>query len=145
VAEDPPRGLTSSQPAPRGLEVRTPPGRIRGVYTTRPIDAEEVVEVAPTLLIDEAACLLIDRTPLGDYYFVWPKGGQGGQGGAVAFGYASLYNHSYRPNLDYHRDYAAGTLVFTALRVIAAGEQLTINYNGSPGDSSPVWFEPEGT
>ncbi|HEX8201623.1 MAG TPA: SET domain-containing protein [Isosphaeraceae bacterium] len=131
-----------SQPAPRGLEVRTPPGRVRGVYTTHPIAAGEVVEVAPTLLIDASECLLIDQTALADYYFVWPKGGQGG---AIAFGYASLYNHSYRPNVDYHRDHAAQTLVFTALRAIAAGEQLTINYNGSPGDLTPVWFEPDGT
>jgi SET domain-containing protein len=140
VAEALPPEPPWSQPAPRGLEVRTPPGRIRGVYATRPIAAGEVVEIAPTLLFDEPTRLLIEQTPLRHYYFVWAEEGQGG---AIAFGYASLYNHSYCPNLDFHRDYAAGTLVFTALRDVAPGEPLTINYNGFPDDPAPLWFEPD--
>ena len=138
MAESRPDPSAASQEAPRGLEIRTPPGRIRGIYTTRPIAAGEVVEIAPTLLIDEAECLQIDQTVVGEYYFVWPEGGKGG---AIAFGFGSLYNHSYRPNVVYHRDYAAQTLVFTALRAIAPGEQLTINYNGSTDNPDPVWFD----
>ncbi len=31
--------------------------------------------------------------------------------------------------------------IFTALRDIAPGEEITVNYNGSPEDQSAVWFE----
>jgi hypothetical protein len=58
-------------------------------------------------------------------------------------GYGSLYNHSYRPNARYV-DLAGRTKVFTALRDIAAGEEITVNYNGEPGDVTPVGFEVEG-
>ena len=30
---------------------------------------------------------------------------------------------------------------FKALRDIAAGEEITVNYNREPQDRSPVWFE----
>jgi SET domain-containing protein len=139
VAATQPPDATAAQAAPCGLEVRTPPGRIRGVYATRPIAAGEVVEAAPTLLIDESAARLMDQTPLAHYYFEWSDDGPSW---AFLFGFGMLYNHSFRPNLDFHRDYDARTIIFTALRDIAPGEQLTINYNGFPDDGSPLWFEP---
>jgi SET domain-containing protein len=55
-------------------------------------------------------------------------------------GYGSLYNHSYRPNARYV-DLAGRTKLFTAIRDIAAGEEITVNYNGEPGDETPVGFE----
>jgi SET domain-containing protein len=59
---------------------------------------------------------------------------------ALALGYGSLYNHSYRPNARYDDD-AQAAMVFLALRSIAAGEEITINYNGDPEDRAPVGFE----
>jgi len=59
---------------------------------------------------------------------------------ALGLGYASIYNHSYEPNARYARE-APDVLVFTAVRDIAAGEEVTINYHGEPGDRRPVDFE----
>ncbi len=59
---------------------------------------------------------------------------------ALALGYGSLYNHSYEPNARYEAS-RRRTKIFVALRKIATGEEITINYNGEPGDRSPVWFE----
>jgi SET domain-containing protein len=59
---------------------------------------------------------------------------------AVALGYGSLYNHSYTPNARYD-DESPQIKIFTAIREIAAGEEITINYNGEPSDESPVWFK----
>jgi uncharacterized protein len=59
---------------------------------------------------------------------------------AVVLGYGSLYNHSYKPNA-YYRDRRNRVKEFIALRDIAAGEEITINYNGSPHDPSDVGFE----
>ena len=33
------------------------------------------------------------------------------------------------------------TKLFTALRAIEPGEEITVNYNGDPEDGSPVGFE----
>ena len=38
-------------------------------------------------------------------------------------------------------DRAGRTKLFTALRDIAAGEEITVNYNGEPDDETPVGFE----
>ena len=59
---------------------------------------------------------------------------------ALALGYGSLYNHSYQPNARYD-DESGQTKVFTAIRDIEAGEEITVNYNGEPEDESPVGFE----
>ena len=32
-------------------------------------------------------------------------------------------------------------MTFTALRPIEAGEEITVNYNGSPDDPAPVGFK----
>ena len=59
---------------------------------------------------------------------------------ALALGFGSLYNHSYRPNARYD-DVGRQAKAFTALRDIAAGEEVTVNYNGEPGLRRRVWFE----
>src|SRR3954454_24565579 len=70
-----------------------------------------------------------------DYCFAWGPGTV-----ALALGYGSLYNHSYRPNARYD-DVGPRTKTFTALRDIARGEEVTVNYNGKPGGRARVWFD----
>jgi uncharacterized protein len=53
---------------------------------------------------------------------------------------AFTHNHSYRPNARYE-DVWPQTKEFTALRDIAPGEEITVNYNGKPKSRSAVWFE----
>jgi SET domain-containing protein len=52
----------------------------------------------------------------------------------------SLYNHSYTPNAVYAKQYDQLIITYTALRDIAAGEEILINYNGRPDDLDPLWF-----
>ena len=59
---------------------------------------------------------------------------------ALALGYGSLYNHSFRPNARYD-DVGPQTKEFTAMRDIAPGEEITVNYNGEPTSRAAVWFE----
>ena len=72
---------------------------------------------------------------LNKYFYIWNRNAV-----AVSLGYGSLYNHSYRPNARYV-DLAGRTKLFTAIRDIAAGEEITVNYNGEPEDETPVGFE----
>jgi SET domain-containing protein len=117
------------------IEVRAVRGKGRGVFARRPIGAGEVIERVPVLLVD--AQDLRDRDGwigLASYCFLWDTGRY-----ALALGYGSLYNHSYLPNARYD-DAGRMTKVFTALRDIAAGEEITVNYNGDPDDRAPVGF-----
>jgi hypothetical protein len=58
---------------------------------------------------------------------------------ALALGFGSLYNHSYKPNARYD-DAPSQVKEFRALRDIKAGEEITINYNGAEDIMDPVEF-----
>ncbi len=72
---------------------------------------------------------------LSEYVFAWGK-----KTVALALGYGSLYNHSYKPNARYEDD-GQQTKVYIAIKAISAGEEVTINYNGEPRNKSPLWFD----
>ena len=115
------------------IEVKLVKGKGRGVFALKPIAKGEVVERVPVLVF---AAEENDENPvLGHYVFAWGRGTV-----ALALGYGSLYNHSYRPNCRYD-DVGRQTKVFTAIRDIKEGEELTINYHGSPERNDPVEFE----
>jgi hypothetical protein len=76
---------------------------------------------------------------LSDYYFLWRKDPPEL---AIALGNGSLFNHSFAPNAHFERDLPRTRILFRALRDIAKGEEITVNYNGEPDDPEPVWFEP---
>ncbi len=65
----------------------------------------------------------------------------GAHAAAIVLGYGSIYNHSYVPNVLYFRKFDERVMEYVALRIIAAGEEITINHNGNPDDRTPVWFE----
>lgn len=117
------------------IEVRRTLGKGRGVFARTPIPAGTVFERAPVLVIPAVE---IDENPydtvITRYCFQW-----GRESVAIVLGYGSLYNHSYQPNA-YYRDRRSRIKEFVALRDIAAGEEITINYNGSPHDPSEVGF-----
>lgn len=61
-----------------------------------------------------------------------------------ALGWGGMYNHANPANLRYAGIADSLCLTFTAARDIQAGEELTINYNGSKGDVTSDrdnWFE----
>jgi SET domain-containing protein len=117
------------------IEVREVRGKGRGVFARRGIREGEVIERTPVLVLDVGE--LDEATAIAGLWthcFLWGRGKV-----ALALGYGSLYNHSYQPNARYD-DVGRRTKVFTALRDIDQGEEITVNYNGSPHDLSPVGF-----
>lgn len=127
------------------LEIRSDPVKGRGVFAVAPIAAGTLIEAAPVILVPPAQCPLIDQTILHDYYFDWdsdgepdgsPKGASAGEGrGAVALGLVALCNHSRRPRARVRRNVGQCTLDLIALVNIAAGDEVTIDYN------CRLWFQ----
>lgn len=115
------------------------PGKGLGMFTDETIPADTIIETAPVIIMTGEERKLLDQTRLHDYIFEWTPEGQNLC--CMAQGYISLYNHSYTSNCEYLMDYDAGTMHIFTVREIAAGEEVTINYNGDWNDSKPVWFE----
>jgi uncharacterized protein len=107
-------------------------GKGRGVFARRAIAAGTVIEVVPVLTLPADD---VEATALAGHCFVWSRGTVG-----LPLGYGALYNHSYAPNAECV-DRAPRTKLFRAVRDIAAGEEITINYNGERDDRSDVGFE----
>lgn len=118
------------------IEVKQVKGKGRGVFARRPIPEGAVIERVPVLVLPfDDIKNRTDWTDLAGYCFLWGEGTV-----ALALGYGSLYNHSFRPNARYD-DVPPRSKVFRALRAIEAGEEITVNYNGDPADLSPLDFE----
>jgi hypothetical protein len=127
-----------SQLRPRPLAIRETLHAGRGVFAAGSIGEGEVIEECPVVLVHPPHVQALIPGPLGDYFFWW--GGEG-HSAAVALGYGSLYNHAVHPNAWFVRKFEARTILFFALRPIVEGEEITINYNNTPGDPTPLWFE----
>jgi uncharacterized protein len=113
-------------------------GKGRGVVACRPIREGETIERPPVIVIPASDVAKIRETRLKGYYFEW---GDDYRQGAIALGYGSLYNHSYSPNARYEFGDDEECLAFIALRDIAAGEEITINYNNlGESASHPLHF-----
>jgi SET domain-containing protein len=52
-----------------------------------------------------------------------------------------MYNHSYNANCEYEMDYDENTIAVKTIKKINVGEELFINYNATPDDATPVWFD----
>ena len=110
----------------------------RGVFTGEPLEAGDLIEICPVIVLPEKDLPVIHTTKLHDYYFLW---GDDQQQCAIALGYGSLYNHAYEPNARYLLDYEHQTIDFYCIKNIAAGEEITVNYNGEPEVKTLVWFD----
>ena len=110
----------------------------RGVFTSEPIEADTVIEIAPVIVMSKEDRKLLDQTLLHDYIFEW---GRNQQQCCMALGYVPVYNHSYQSNCEYEMDFNAEIITITAVRFIQQGEELFINYNGTWNDSKRVWFD----
>jgi SET domain-containing protein len=120
------------------LYIQDVPGKGRGVFTDQEIPENTIIEVSPVLVMDAAARAFLDHTTLHDYIFEW---GSEKPQCCVAWGYVSLYNHSYAANCDYFMDFENNIITIETVNEIKAGEELTINYNGDWNEVKPVWFD----
>ncbi len=116
----------------------------RGVFARRPIAAGTIFERVPVVIFPRAQ--VFDKTDvprpeclLTWYVYEWSLE-QGEPLVAVAFGYGSLYNHSYQPNAIYRLE-APDAIAYVAIRHIEANEEIMLNYNGEPDDNTPVEFD----
>ena len=110
----------------------------RGVFTSEPIAADTVVEIAPVIVMSGEERKLLDQTLLHDYIFEW--GGDRNQC-CMALGYVPMYNHSYKSNCEYEMEFDEAIIRVRTVRAIQAGEELFINYNGTWNDDTKLWFE----
>jgi SET domain-containing protein len=100
------------------IAVRRSPLHRWGVFATAPIAKHEVLEEAPYYCVPKAE--LAASEPY-SYYFTDDTSIFGG-------GMAGFYNHSEAPNTDHEIDRVNELMRHYALRDIAAGEELTLNY-----------------
>ena len=112
----------------------------RGVFTSAGITANSVIEIAPVVVMSHDERKLLDQTLLHDYIFEW---GEDTQECCLALGWVSVYNHSYTSNCTYYMDYDEKTITIQTIRKIKAGEELTINYNGTWNNDKKIWFDAE--
>ncbi|HEY2589559.1 MAG TPA: SET domain-containing protein [Tepidisphaeraceae bacterium] len=117
----------------------------RGVFAVRDIPAGAVIERAPVLLIPREQ--VFGDSPearrgarISWYVFDW-KGITKRNYVALVLGYGSIYNHSLTPNARCEPE-PPDVMGFHATRDIAAGEEITINYNDGFPDSRSLGFDP---
>jgi len=94
-----------------------------GLFADRRIVKGELIEKSPVLILNKQEIEAIKQTILAQYYFCWKDDG------AIAFGYGSIFNHSYNSNVDFTTNYTNNTIDYVASRNIKKGEELTINYD----------------
>ncbi len=107
----------------------------RGLFATRDIKKDELIEVSPVVISLSSEWKYLKKTVLFYYCFYW-----GEDDTAIALGLGSLFNHSYTPNVTFYNNEENQSIDFYALEDIKEGEELTINYNGDTDDHSPLWF-----
>lgn len=118
------------------IELRNVPGKGRAVFATQDISEGDEIERVPVLVMPANDALHDDISDLlAHYVFEWEEGTVG-----LALGFGSMYNHSYTANARYD-DVGKQTKLYTAVRDIEAGEEITINYNGEEGNTTDVGFE----
>ena len=146
-ADEPAASLVAPSPRVFALgEVRpTGDATIRGVYAPRALQAGEIVEVCPVVLLPGPFTAL--SWHVRRITFPWCLLTGEGDAHAIAYGYGGIYNHANPANLRYSALADIGCLQFTAARPIQEGEELTINFNSLTGEVSSqadTWFQQLG-
>jgi SET domain-containing protein len=120
-----------------GLYITYSDGKGKGVFTSQDIEKGAVIEVCPVIIIPKAELPIIHKTVLHDYYFLW---GHDLTDCAIALGFGSIYNHETMPNANFILDIEQQTIDIEAIKDIAAGDEITLNYHGEPGNEDKLWF-----
>ncbi|MEK7168952.1 MAG: SET domain-containing protein-lysine N-methyltransferase [Patescibacteria group bacterium] len=109
-----------------------------GIFADEDIEKGELIEKAPLLLMSVKEFEHIKKTKLYYYFFEYTN-----KHFAIALGYGSLYNHSYRPNARYLYNYKNKHFKIVAIKGIKKGEEILFNYNYYPDDQTPLddWYK----
>jgi uncharacterized protein len=130
--------LTSDDPNSRNALIRRVRGRGRCVFARRKIAAGELIERAPVIVVPKKQWSHLRKTILEEYAFDW---GEKDEDSVIALGYVSIYAHSYSPNAKLEQLTDDFLMEVTALKAIAPGQEITINYNGDPENRDALWFK----
>lgn len=117
------------------VTVRPSPVEGRGVFTTRPVRAGEVLDVAPVIVLPAAQRALLDRTDLSGRYWDWDGDG------ALAMGPISFTNHARPGNARWERDDEARTMALIAEVDLPADVEVFVDYLAD-ADGDELWFDP---
>lgn len=114
------------------------PNAGRGVFAIRNIKKGEIIEICPVIEISKDDAHRVNETKLVTYIFYL---GKKKDQSIIALGYGSIYNHSYKPNAKYVREYKQRTIKFTAIGNIKKNMEITVNYNQGNRKKYPLWFD----
>jgi uncharacterized protein len=103
------------------LAVRRSPLHRWGVFATAPIAKHEVLEEAPYACVPKKQ---LAKAPACETYSYYLDDATS----ILGFGLAPLYNHHDTPNASHEIDQVNELMRHYALRDIAAGEEITLNY-----------------
>lgn len=103
----------------------------KGVYTTKNIPCDTVIERAHGIILkNRDRCGIIQN-----YDFEIDN-----KTTLLGFGFASIYNHSPHPNVEYELNPKESCIEFKTTRNIKAGEELYVSYESGAND----WFRERG-
>ncbi len=122
---------------PGGISIQQSNIHGRGVFACRKFKSGTVIETAPLILLSATDKAFLQGTSLFSYYFLIENADTPA---ALGLGYSSVYNHSYDPNAEYTINLKNATLVIKACKTIFPNHEITLNYNGSVNDTTPVYF-----
>jgi len=118
--------------------IKNAEGKGRGVFAANDFQRGEVIERSPVIEFAKETWAKLEDTVFYPYCYFW---GEKLEDGALALGVGSLFNHSYHPNTRFLLKKEEQIIEFITIKDIAAGEEITINYNGIVDDLEPVWFD----
>jgi SET domain-containing protein len=110
----------------------------RGVFAGRAIRKGGLIERCPLIELSEADNSGINESFLVTYLFYF---GKNKERSALALGFGSIYNHSYKPNAKFKILPSENLVEFTALTDIKKDDEITFNYTGPGINFPPLWFE----
>ncbi|KAJ4491294.1 cytidine deaminase-like protein [Lentinula edodes] len=132
--------VSSSSIAPEhlnssGCRIQYSESKGRGVYASREIPRNTVIEISPVLFFGKEEYEKYGKyTVLDHYTFKWKDGRM-----ALALGLGSLFNHSNSPNVSYTLDPCTDSIRYRTVRNIDPDEELCIFYGHN------LWFDPVDT
>jgi hypothetical protein len=117
------------------------PNAGRGVFTSLDIKKGDVIEKCPIIEVPEGGVSGLKESTLVTYFFYF---GKRKERLAIALGFGSIYNHSYKPNAIFKIKPKERVIEFIALRDIKKDDEITFDYQGGDsqkGKKNPLWFE----
>jgi SET domain-containing protein len=110
---------------------------IRCIRAARDIKKGELIESCPVILIPTNEFDAYNKTVLTNYDYDWDD-----THGAFVLGYCVLTNHSFTANAIYECNFKKKTMEYYAVKNIKKDEEIFINYNGEPNDTTPLEHAP---